>query len=249
MNITDILQYPVKGLTSESLSSIKLEQNIGMPADRVFAIAHGNTQFSFSHPAWVPRKNFAVVARSPEICSIQATFNHQNQTLTLSHHDSELMSEHVGSNDIDTKLTEALNQVIKTGQTGPYRLVRAGNTRMTDIPTPTVSIMNTQSLTALQDAVGQPLSKERFRGNIWFNGTAAWQEHDWVGKTIQIGDVKLYVTERIQRCAAIDANPELGTRDLNLLKQLNQHFNHTDFGVLAEVEHTGAIRQGDPLVE
>ena len=111
-----------------------------------------------------------------------------------------------------------------------------------------MSIMNTQSLRALQDAVGQPLQQQRFRGNIWFEGTDAWQENDWVRKTIRIGDVKLHVTERIQRCAAIDANPDLGVRNITLLKQLNTNFNHADFGVLAEVEHTGTIQLGDQLL-
>jgi len=247
MKVTDILQYPVKGLSEEALDNTELVVNVGMPADRVFAISHAKSQFDHAKPAWVERKHFAVVAHSPEICQIHAQFDHVAQVLTLLHGDNELMQSPVNADDIDAQLTAALSSVIKDGQAGPYRLARAGNTRMTDIPTPTVSIMNTKSLQAVEDAVGHPIDRRRFRGNIWFDGDHAWQENEWVGKAIHIGDTKLYVNERIQRCAAVDADPVLGQRDLAVLKQLNTSFDHTDFGVLAEIEKGGVIQSGDAV--
>jgi len=119
MKITDIFQYPVKGLSPESLSSTELVLGVGMPADRVFAITHGKSQFSFEKPAWVPRKNFAVVAKSPEICTIEAQFNHESQTLTLAHDGVQLLSEHVEGENVSATLTNAINQVIKEGKPGP----------------------------------------------------------------------------------------------------------------------------------
>jgi len=247
MLVTDILQYPIKGLSEQSLSSTELTVGLAMPADRVFAITHGKSLFDGDNPAWIARKHFAVVAHSPEIAPIQCQFDHASQSITLSCNGKIILQSKTDSASIDAQLTEALTGIIKNGQPGPYQLVTVAKKRLTDSPTNTISIMNTKSLQALEEAVGQPLDKRRFRGNIWFEGDHAWQEHDWIGKPIHIGDAKLFVTERIERCAAIDADPELGTRNLAVLKQLNRSFGHVDFGVLAEVEHAGSVKLGDSI--
>lgn len=247
MRITDILQYPIKGLSHETLTSTALTVTAGMPADRLFAITHGHSQFSFDNPTWIARKNFAVVAHSPEITTVQCQFDHASQTLKLSHEGSVILNACVDAPDIDAKLSDAMSKVMKDGQPGPYKLVRAGSTRFTDIPTPTVSIMNKQSLEALETATDQSLQKRRFRGNIWFDGETPWQEHDWIGKSIRIGEVQLHVTERIERCPAIDADPNLGVRNIPLLKQLHKNFDHADFGVLATIETASTIHQGDEI--
>jgi len=248
MKVTDLLQYPVKGLSAETLSQVELKTGSGMPADRLFAITHGKSQFDFNNPGWMQRNNFAVVAHSPQIGPVHCQFDHQKQVLTLTHNNQVILQAGVGDADMDEKLTLALSSVITDGQSGPFKLARAGNTRMTDSPTATVSLMNNKSLQALEKVVGQSLDKRRFRGNIWFDGDHAWQEHEWLGKAINYGKVKLYVTERIERCAAIDADPDLGIRNINLLKQLGKGFGHVDFGVLAEVDVTGLVSLDNELI-
>jgi len=247
MLITDILQYPIKGLSEESLTSTELVVESGMPADRVFAISHGKSLFDHDNPAWIDRKHFVVVAHSPEIGPIHCRFDHVSQALSLSYDGKIILQSQADAPDINAQLTKVLTEVIKNGQPGPYRLVTANNRRLTDSPTNTISIMNTKSLRAIEKAVGQRLDKRRFRGNIWFDGDHAWQEHDWVGKPIYIGGAKLLVTDPIERCAAIDADPELGIRNLGVLKQLNQSFKHVHFGVLAEVEFAGSVKLGDSI--
>lgn len=248
MIITDILQYPIKGLSEESLSGTELDVGLAMPGDRAFAISHGKSMFDVANPAWIARKHFTVVAHSPEIGPIQCQFDHASLSLTLVHNGKIILQGSTDSPDIDNQLSAALAGIINNGQPGPYKLVSVKNKRLTDSPTNTVSIMNTKSLEALEQAVGQPLDKRRFRGNIWFDGDHAWQEREWINKPIHIGDAKLFVTEHIERCAAIDADPELGTRNLAVLKQLNRSFGHVDFGVLAEVEIAGSVRTGDEIV-
>jgi len=247
MVITDLLQYPIKGLSEESLSNTQLTVDAGMPADRVFAISHAASAFDHDNPAWIARKHFAVVAHSPEIGPIHCQFDHASQAITLTHNEKTILQSTVNSPNIDTQLTDALSAIIKEGQPGPYRLATVGKKRLTDSPTNTVSIMNSQSLRAVEQAIGQPLDKRRFRGNIWFDGDQAWQEHDWVGKAIHIGGAKLFVTERIERCAAIDADPKLGKRNLAVLKQLSRSFSHVNFGVLAEVEVASDVKLGDSI--
>jgi hypothetical protein len=59
------------------------------------------------------------------------------------------------------------------------------------------------------------LDPRRFRGNLWLDGLAPWEEFDLVGKRLRIGAAELDVVEPIGRCRATEANPDTGRRDAN----------------------------------
>jgi uncharacterized protein YcbX len=93
--------------------------------------------------------------------------------------------------------------------------------------------------------MGTPITLERWRGNIWIDGAEAWAEHDWLDRDVTIGGAVLRVRERIERCAVTNTNPVTGQRDTPTLDVLKRAFGHQDFGVYAEVIHTGEVRIGD----
>jgi MOSC domain-containing protein len=41
-----------------------------------------------------------------------------------------------------------------------------------------ISLINRASIAALQHAMGVPVDPIRFRANVYFDGAAAWSEHD-----------------------------------------------------------------------
>jgi uncharacterized protein YcbX len=88
---------------------------------------------------------------------------------------------------------------------------------------------------------------ERFRGNIWLDGLAPWEEFDLLGREITIGEARFTVRERITRCRATCTDPETGRIDVNTLDLLESGWDHTDFGVYAEVTQSGAVALGDPV--
>ena len=116
---------------------------------------------------------------------------------------------------------------------------------MTDSDFPSVAILNRSSLRALSQKAGRDLAMERFRGNIWLDGLAPWEEFDLVGREITIGGARFAVRERITRCRATMSNPETGRIDVNTLDLLDAGWNHTDFGVYAEVTASGPVAIGD----
>jgi uncharacterized protein YcbX len=87
----------------------------------------------------------------------------------------------------------------------------------------------------------------RFRGNLFVGGWPAWHEFDLVDREIAIGDVRLKVTKRIVRCAAINVDPDTGARDLTIPATLMQTFDHMDCGVYAQVIAGGDIAPGDVI--
>ena len=126
------------------------------------------------------------------------------------------------------------------------RIVRVPGRGMTDSDFPSVSLCNMASHRAVQQKLGKELSIRRWRGNIWFDGLPLWEESEWLGREVQIGQAVFHVRERITRCLATTANPDTGERDADTLGALNS-WNHQEFGVYAEVIRGGEIKTGDTV--
>jgi uncharacterized protein YcbX len=116
---------------------------------------------------------------------------------------------------------------------------------MTDTDFPSISVKSLASLRALSQRMGIPLTPRRFRGNIWLDGLAPWEEFDWVGREIAVGGARLRVVERVIRCNLTKTNPETGIRDADTLGALSAHYGHKDFGVYCQVIDGGVVAEGD----
>ena len=72
-----------------------------------------------------------------------------------------------------------------------------------------------------------------------------FEEFNWVGSSIKIGEVELEVIEPIERCNATKTNPQNGIRDVDTLTILRDNFQHQNFGVYCKVLSDGEIKLGD----
>jgi uncharacterized protein YcbX len=132
---------------------------------------------------------------------------------------------------------------------GPPKVLSGGGHSFSDVAAKVVSIINLASVAELEAAVGAPVHPLRFRGNFYVAGWPAWHEFDLLGREIGIGDTRLKVVKRIQRCAATDVHPDTGLRELAIPKTLLQSFGHSDCGVYAQVVGSGEVAVGDALSE
>jgi uncharacterized protein YcbX len=111
-----------------------------------------------------------------------------------------------------------------------------------------VSLINRASIRAPEEAMGVPVDPIRFRANLYFDGAAAWSEHDWIDSEITLGAARLRVISPITRCAATQVNPVTAKRDLDIVAALGRAFGHINMGVYAEVVTGGEIAEGDVLL-
>ncbi len=245
--ITLIHRHPVKGLNAEALARVTLTPGEGLPHDRRFALAHGSTRFDTQAPEWRPKTQFLMLMRDEKLARLRITFDDES---------GELAIFRAGKRVVHAKATEPLGRTLieqffagfmGAAARGAPRLLEAPGHMFTDVPEKCLSLINLASVRGLERVVGAAVDPARFRANLYFEGAPAWSEFDWLGKEIAIGAARLRVSARIDRCAAINVNPETAARDMNAIKALQRGFGHIDMGVYAEVIGGGEIATGDGI--
>jgi uncharacterized protein YcbX len=130
---------------------------------------------------------------------------------------------------------------------GPPKVISGGGHSFSDVAKKVVSIINLDSVAAIEDMIGQPVHPLRFRANLYVSGWPAWQEFELLGQTLAIGETRLKIVKRIVRCAAVNVDPETAARDLNIPSAIMRRLGHNECGVYAEVIAAGAIAIGDEI--
>ena len=129
----------------------------------------------------------------------------------------------------------------------PPRLVRSTDGHFMDKPDNVVSLINLATVRSLEQKWGCEIDPLRFRANFYVDGIRPWEEFDWIGSDILLGDVVCHVDRRNGRCGATNVNPATGQRDLDIPGSLRRDFGHKDLGVYLVVRKGGKVVVGDPL--
>lgn len=240
--LTQIWRFPIKSHGRESVDAVSLMTGQTMPYDRHWAVAHTETDVDGSE--WASCHNFSRGAKAPALAAIVASLDEATQRLTLTHPDRAPLTFHPDTEG--DKLIEWTQGFVPQNRPQSSRIVRAQRAGFTDSDFPSVTLGNMSSHRAVEQRIGHPLSIHRWRGNIWFDGAAPWEEFDWMDREVQIGEAILIPRTRTDRCIATHANPDTGQRDDDVLAALD-HWGHRDFTVRAEVVRPGRVAVGDTI--
>lgn len=242
--VTSLWRHPIKAIGRESLDAVDLTPHAVVPGDRSWAVTHAASKINDAPEAWAHKMNFLRGVTGPDLMAVEAESG--NDGIRLKH-------PRQGSIDIDLKapdqaaLVAWLLPLWPEDKPLPRALVQAPGVALTDVPDPWISILNMSSLRALEGRAKAELSIHRWRGNIWLDGLGPWEEFEWIGRRLQIGSATLEVKERITRCKATMANPVTGRRDVDTLGAIEAGWDHTDFGIYAEVVAGGRVAVGDSV--
>ena len=253
--IAAIYRYPVKGLSPERLDRVALSAGRCLPEDRRFAIALPSTRFDPEQPKWLPKTCFAMLMRDEKLARLETRFDGTSGELTIAESGTPALRARLTEPEGRRAAGEFLSQFLGDAVEQPLRVVESpGHTfadarRKPDATTDQyVSLINLASIAALEETVGAPIDPLRFRANVYFSGTRAWGELDWLGSHIALGEARLRIIAAITRCAATQVNPATATRDLDIVGALQRGFGHNLMGVYAEVATGGTIAPGDELI-
>lgn len=241
--VVHIYRHPIKSHGREALETVDLTAGRTMPWDRTWAVAIENSRLDGTE--WGKCANFTRVSKAASLMAISAKLDEQTELVTLSHPDLNDVTLHP-ERDAQV-LIDWSSQLLSADRAPSVRVIRVPGRGMTDSEFPSITLCNLASHREVETRIGKPLSIHRWRGNIWLDGIAPWQEFEWVGHEVQIGNVVFKVRERTDRCMATTANPETGVRDADTLGALRNGWGHLDFSVRAEVSIGGTISVGDTL--
>ncbi len=240
--LAQIWRHPVKAIGREALDQVQLEAGAWLPFDRLWAVAHDRSKLGDG--GWEKKVNFLRGVTDPNLMAVTCTLNDTTGDITMSH---PQQGDVTFNPDTDAEAFVAwVNTVWSSDLPAPTSLYRASGAHLTDVPDAWISVASLSSNRALSQRMGQELSPDRWRANLLVDGLAPWEEKDWVGNTVQIGDVTLKVACEITRCKATMANPETGRRDADTLGALAD-LGHQEFGVYAEVIDGGTVHVGDAV--
>ena len=245
--ITGLYRYPVKGLSPEPLSEVTLGIGQTFPADRRYAIENGPSGFDPAAPGWLPKSQFLMLMRNERLAALKTQFDDRTHSLTI-RKDGEVAVR----GDLETAEGRSLIEQFFTANfaddlKGPPKVLSAAGHSFSDVARKVVSIINLASVAAVEGLVDWAVHPLRFRANMYVTGWPAWHEFELLGRTLAIGDARLKVVKRIQRCAAVNVDPETALRDLEIPPTLQRRLGHADCGIYAEVVAAGTLRLGDAV--
>ena len=243
--VAQIWRHPIKAHGFEALETSKVKSGQTLPWDRVWAVTHEATKAEGG--AWANCANFSRGAKAPHLMAIGSKLDTNTESLTFSHPDRTDLTFCPDNADDVARFLDWIAPLMPVDRAASTGLVRVTEQGMTDTSFPSISLGNLATLRAFEEIAGQSLDTRRFRINIWVDGLKPFEEFDWIGQDLRVGDVGFHAEDRITRCASTKANPDTGHRDVDTLALMDTHWGHRDFGIALIASTDGQITIGDEV--
>jgi uncharacterized protein YcbX len=260
--IQEIWRFPVKSMLGEQLRSAEVTER-GLAGDRAYALISTETGKvgSAKHPQRWPNL-FQFHATLPS--SVNSTTDMPPACITCPD-GKRLVTDQP---DIDSQLSVAVGQPVRLAKAGIEGVSSEGYWPAFDwleapdsvfeFPLPpktffdgaVLLLTTTSTLKYLHDLT--PASRfdvRRFRPNLLIDAGPDQHgivENNWIGRTLTIGDVELWVERPCGRCIMTMLPQEDLPKDPNVLRTLVKA-NGGNLGVYAVVRKGGEIRQNDTV--
>ncbi|HEY3794653.1 MAG TPA: aminotransferase class I/II-fold pyridoxal phosphate-dependent enzyme, partial [Bradyrhizobium sp.] len=244
--LKNIYRYPIKGLSAQPLTRVDLEARKPMPYDRIFALVRPGAPFDISDPKWGKKGLFVMLMLEEALARVRTTLDVETMRFVIQQDNHQLMAADLGNDDGRAKVEEFFWQLVPSFRSAPT-LVRSPDGHFMDKPDNVISLINLATVRSLEQQWGYRIDPLRFRANLYIDGAEPWEEFDWVGSDIRIGDTLFRVDRRNGRCGATNVNPETGRRDLDLPGSLRAAFGHKDLGIYLVARDSGCVTVGDHI--
>jgi MOSC domain-containing protein len=256
--VAALYRYPIKGFAPEACDALTVLAEGRIAGDRVLAFRYANC--GAPDDAWSTKHETVALVNTPGLAGLDLRLHHDSLRLDLRLEGAQLFEtalDDEGRKRLCAVITDYVTSLEENPLSGhperlPLKLVGDGRTpRYQDNAAGQITLHGRKSLEAVARAVSDPaLSEIRFRSNISVEGLEAWEEQQWVGRTLLVGAIELQVVMPKTRCLATHANPLTGKRDLAIMPALVQCYaiDKPTFAVaLIPTRGGGEIRVGDSV--
>jgi GntR family transcriptional regulator/MocR family aminotransferase len=228
------------------MSRVELEAGRAFPFDRVFALARPGAPIDPAEPKWAKKSSFLMLMLDDGLAELRTHLDADTCRLTVKDDEAQLLAA-----DLDDKRSwpavEALFYDRVPNLPEPPRLMRSRGGHFSDKPENFISLINLATIRSLEAQWGFAIDPLRFRANVYIDGAKAWEEFDWIGSDIRLGDAVFTVDRRNGRCGATNVDPVSGRRNLDIPGSLRAAFGHKDLGVYLMTRVGGGVTIGDAV--
>ena len=256
-NISSIHYCPVKSLSFQNIDKCKIDKDIGIVGDRIFAFSQNldleqSKLFEKNPEERKGKWNKILTLKNTPVLN-KYNFLYQGNKLTLTQNEKEIITINVDDiheiNDLTKKLIElesSLKKDIKFMKNAQYPFYDTSISNKSKFRN-SISLLNINSIKDFENKIDRKIETSIFRGNLYFDGIEAWEERNWIGKSLKIKNISFRVEKNIPRCVAINLKPKSDDNSFNLLKILNQTYNHFDMGIYLTPLEDGEINLLDKI--
>jgi len=249
IKIENLFYSPVKSISFEESESLNVLIDRGIESDRIFAFVQNLDSNSIKNLIEDPKSrklnNFLTLKNSPELN--QYNFTYAKNKLILKKKDEIIISINPFSKNEKKLLCDKINQIILKDKKLDL-LMDEKNPFFDTMPNNSISLINKKSISDFSNKISTNIEIERFRANIYIDGIAAWEERDWIGKTININNINFFVSDEISRCSATNLKPSTDIVTINLPNQLKKTYDHINMGLYIVPQQNGVISKEDKII-
>jgi GntR family transcriptional regulator / MocR family aminotransferase len=247
IEVARLYRYPIKGLSAQPLARVALDAGKPFPYDRIFALARPGAPIDSEDPKWAKKGLFVMLMLDESLAKVATSLDPETMRLSVTEGNREVASADLSDRADRTNIENLFWRLLPT-LPGPPILVRSRSGHFMDKPDNVVSLINLATVRSLEQQWGVEIDPLRFRANIYIDGARPWEEFDWVGKDIRIGDAVFAVDRKNGRCGATNVNPTTARRDLDIPSSLRATFGHKNLGVYLIVRDGGEVAVGNSVL-
>jgi len=249
--VSSIHFSPIKSLSFQSINTAIIKKDIGFEEDRIFAfsraIDRALAKTIEKDPSERELIHFLTLKNSPALNKYD--FKFENRMIYISENNKEISTHPIEDKEAISKEISKLEPDLP----GPIYFLKNElfpfyDTTNSSSVSNTISLINLNSIKDFNQKINKEIEFERFRGNIYVKDLEAFEERNWINKTIKINEAEFKVLKHIPRCSATNLKVNSDQADINLPNELKKTYGHMDMGIYLYPLNNSKISVNDELI-
>jgi len=249
--VSSIHFSPIKSLSFQSINTAIIKKDVGFEEDRIFAFSRAIdsslANIIEKDPSERELIHFLTLKNTPALNKYD--FKFENGMISIFENNKELSTHSIEDKDAISKEISKLEPNLP----GPIFFLKNElfpfyDTTNSSSVSNTISLINLNSIKDFNQKINKEIEFERFRGNIYIKDLKAFEERNWINKTIKINEAEFKVLKHIPRCSATNLKVNSDQADINLPNELKKVYGHMDMGIYLYPLNNGKISINDEII-
>ena len=248
--VSSIHFSPIKSLSFQSINTAIIKKDVGFEEDRIFAFSRAIdsslANIIEKDPSERELIHFLTLKNTPALNKYD--FKFENGMISIFENNKQISTHPIEDKDAISKEISKLEPNLP----GPIYFLKNElfpfyDTTNSSSVSNTISLINLNSIKDFNQKINKEIEFERFRGNIYIKDIDAFEERNWINKTIKINEAEFKVLKHIPRCSATNLKINSDQADINLPNKLKKVYGHMDMGIYLYPLNNGKISVNDEI--